>query len=444
MKKKYSLDYSIQRDTDRVTAIKNILDTLQYDPNPTELQQMGSYILYGKDENGLNAAKRGEIMTNNTRYQSYRKKEDKNMSLDEILDRPTADTTEFRGITEKRTYTVPKPVIARPRYDKKTGQLLDPGDSDIPGMTDLWQSIDRMEKYIAAYKGQIAPDEDLPDITSDYRLYQLKHWLIDLRRHQYYLKDSYKPTLHFMAVAHPHAQFIDWSQDCAYWMPFQQWQQRVDNALLHTISTNIDDYESKVTPTGVFVKWVVRQHTFDWQNPAHVAALINNYDLLYDTFRDKIETYGRAFIFDFQRYRALANLTPITDFMLTRRIQHIPYSDILKQLEIRFGITYNQNHLSTIMARTIPKLIATAAKKVRILAQTPDSQLKVCFRCKRALPRNTLFFGHNRGRKDGWCSNCKECEKKRRIEKGGQTQYDRRRKDNPTQMSKMQADKTSN
>lgn len=52
---------------------------------------MGSYILYGKDENGLNAAKRGEIMTNNTRYQSYRKKEDKNMSLDELLDKPTAD-----------------------------------------------------------------------------------------------------------------------------------------------------------------------------------------------------------------------------------------------------------------------------------------------------------------------------------------------------------------
>lgn len=441
MKRKYSLDYSIQRDCQRVAAIADILDTLQTDPTPAQLQQMGSYILYGKDENGLNAAKRGEIMTNNTRYQSYRKKEDKNMSLDELLDKPTADQQSLRDMTQKRTYTVPKQTIARPRYSK-SGELIDPGDSDIPGMTDLWDSIDRLERTIATYKGQLAPTEDTPQLNSDYRLYQLKHWLIDLRRHQYYLKDSYKPALHFLALDRPRAQYIDWSQDCAYWMTFQQWQDRVDNALLHTISQNIDDYQSKVTPTGVFVKWVVRQHTFDWEDPFQVAALINNYDLLYDTFRDKINTYGRTFIFDFQRYRALANLNEVQEFLLTRKIQHIPYYLVLEELEKRFGITYNENHMSFIMAQTIPKLIATAAKKARILAQTPPQQLKTCYRCKKQLPRTTLFFSRNASRKDGFSSNCKDCDKQRRIEKGGQTIYDRRRKDNP-QMPAVQASQTN-
>ena len=441
MKRKYSLDYSIQRDCQRVAAVANILDTLQTDPTPAQLEQMGSYILYGKDENGLNAAKRGEIMTNNTRYQSYRKKEDKNMSLDELLDKPTADQQSLRDMTQKRTYTVPKQTIARPRYSK-SGELIDPGDSDIPGMTELWDSIDRLERTIATYKGQLAPTEDTPQLNSDYRLYQLKHWLIDLRRHQYYLKDSYKPALHFLALDRPRAQYIDWSQDCAYWMTFQQWQDRVDNALLHTISQNIDDYQSKVTPTGVFVKWVVRQHTFDWEDPFQVAALINNYDLLYDTFRDKINTYGRTFIFDFQRYRALANLNEVQEFLLTRKIQHIPYYLVLQELEKKFGITYNENHMSFIMARTIPKLIATAAKKARILAQTPPQQLKTCYRCKKQLPRTTLFFSRNASRKDGFSSNCKDCDKQRRIEKGGQTIYDRRRKDNP-QMPAVQASQTN-
>ena len=441
MKRKYSLDYSIQRDCQRVAAIANILDTLQTDPTPAQLEQMGSYILYGKDENGLNAAKRGEIMTNNTRYQSYRKKEDKNMSLDELLDKPTADQQSLRDMTQKRTYTVPKQTIARPRYSK-SGELIDPGDSDIPGMTELWDSIDRLERTIATYKGQLAPTEDTPQLNSDYRLYQLKHWLIDLRRHQYYLKDSYKPALHFLALDRPRAQYIDWSQDCAYWMTFQQWQDRVDNALLHTISQNIDDYQSKVTPTGVFVKWVVRQHTFDWEDPFQVAALINNYDLLYDTFRDKINTYGRTFIFDFQRYRALANLNEVQEFLLTRKIQHIPYYLVLEELEKKFGITYNENHMSFIMARTIPKLIATAAKKARILAQTPPQQLKTCYRCKKQLPRTTLFFSRNASRKDGFSSNCKDCDKQRRIEKGGQTIYDRRRKDNP-QVPAVQASQTN-
>lgn len=429
MKRKYSLDYSIQRDIDRVAAITNILDTLQIDPTPAELQQMGSYILYGKDENGLNAAKRGQIMTNNTRFQSYRKKEDKNISLDEILEKPGTDSESMRKLTQKRIYTVPKQTIARPRYDKKTGTLIDPGDSDIPGMIELWDSIDRMEKIIATYKNEIAPTQDTPELASDYRLYQLKHWLIDLRRHQYYLKDSQRPTLHFATIQHPRPQFIDWSQDCAYWMPLDAWQNRVDHALLHTISKDIDDYQSKVNPNGAFVKWVVRRHTFDWEDPSHVAALINNYDLLYDTFRDKIDTYGRAFIFDFQRYRALANLNPVQDFLLTRKIQHIPYSDVLRELEYKFDVVYNENHMSSIMARTIPKLIATAAKKARIIAETPQQELKQCYRCKKKLPRSVLFFGRNAGRRDGWASNCKECERLRRISKGGQGQYDRRRKD---------------
>lgn len=55
MKKKYSLDFSIERDIDRMHAVEEILDTLETDPSATELEQMASYILYGKDENGLNS-----------------------------------------------------------------------------------------------------------------------------------------------------------------------------------------------------------------------------------------------------------------------------------------------------------------------------------------------------------------------------------------------------
>ena len=55
MKKPYSLDYSITRDIDRVQAVNDILDSLDTDLPPSDLEQLGSYILYGKDENGLNA-----------------------------------------------------------------------------------------------------------------------------------------------------------------------------------------------------------------------------------------------------------------------------------------------------------------------------------------------------------------------------------------------------
>lgn len=38
---------------------------------------------------------------------------------------------------------MPKPCIRKPKYDKKTGEMVDPGDSDVPGMVEQWEIIDR-------------------------------------------------------------------------------------------------------------------------------------------------------------------------------------------------------------------------------------------------------------------------------------------------------------
>lgn len=38
MRKKYSLDFSIVRDTERLKAVQQILDTMATDPSPTELE----------------------------------------------------------------------------------------------------------------------------------------------------------------------------------------------------------------------------------------------------------------------------------------------------------------------------------------------------------------------------------------------------------------------
>jgi hypothetical protein len=38
MKKPYSLDYTIERDTDRLQLVENILDTLETDPSNTDIE----------------------------------------------------------------------------------------------------------------------------------------------------------------------------------------------------------------------------------------------------------------------------------------------------------------------------------------------------------------------------------------------------------------------
>ena len=42
MKKAYSLNYDIERDTDRLQAVRNILDQLTNDPSQNELEHMAN------------------------------------------------------------------------------------------------------------------------------------------------------------------------------------------------------------------------------------------------------------------------------------------------------------------------------------------------------------------------------------------------------------------
>lgn len=417
MKKKYSLDYSIERDIDRVAAVENILDQLATDPTPLELEQMGSYILYGKDAEGLNAAQRGEIMTSNTRFSHYRRKEDKAVSLNAITENPLSDQQNLNPEIKRDIYNKPRPVINRPKYNRKTGELIDMGDADIPGMQELWDSIDRMDRWIAAIEGRIPPDETMELFDNSYRLYQLKHNLIDMRRQQYYLRDAYKPTLHFTKLIHPKAAFYDWTSDSKYWISRAEWDKKIASNYYNHISNNIEDYTTRIVNGEEQIEWMVRHHTFDWENPDHVRALISNYYLLNLELREKLDTYGNTLLLDFERYRSAANFTPARLLILDLKTQHYPYSFILKQLQVKYGLAYNENHLSTILSHEIPKRLAETALRIRLIAETPITKCKRCFTCRKWLPRAPQFFSNNANRTDGLSSNCKECERARRMEK---------------------------
>ena len=390
---------------------------------------MANYILYGKDENGLNAAQRGEITNNNTRYNSYQVKEDQHQSLETIMENPLVDQQQLSPQLKRDVYLKRTRTIVKPKYDKKTGELIDPGDSDIPGMIEIWDSIDRLQHWINVLEGKVPPSETDELFDNSYRLYQLKHILIDLRRHQYYLKDFYKPVITFNNITPPHAQYYDWTADAFYWIPYDEWKRRTDNALLHTISRNLKDYETRGTPPNLEVKWVVRRHTFNWEDPTHVRALINNYEALKNYMGDKLNTYGYTLLLDFDRYRKMANLSPVRDYLLQQKLLNESYTDTLNGLEARFNIRYNDNHLSTIYAKEIPQKIANAAARHRLLLETPPDELKKCHHCGAMLPRSNLFYAFNRSRRDGFSSSCKECERKMRIARGGQTEIDKRSKE---------------
>ena len=423
MKKKFSLDYNIYSDKDRVTEINKILDKLDRNPCNSDLELMANYILYGKDENDKNAIQRKETIETSKRYGTWKKKADKVESLDAIMDNPLMDQLGFKDMQERIIYKKIKPSIKRPKYDKE-GNLIDEGDSKIPGMEQLWESIDRLQRIVDIADGKISIDGN--QVLSDsYRVYKLRHQLIELRRDQYYLKDLFAPTLKFLNVKPTEPQLIDWSSDSFYYITKEEWERKI-NSPYENYSKNPNDYEWR---EDGMCKWHIRHHTFDWENVQHIKALIDNYSSVWQMVWDKPYSDARVLIMDFDRYQEMAQLSPLRQHILNRKIDKWTYFDIMKELERDWGIQYNENHICSIITNEIPKKIAQVARRHRLLLETPIGERKKCNICKQFLPRDPLFFGKNAGRKDGLSSNCKECEKQRRIERGGQTSADQRSKE---------------
>lgn len=393
---------------------------------------MASYILYGKDENGQNSIQRNETTDKDKRYKSYKTKDDKVQSLDEIMEMPGFDEQQLRSAYKRDAYTVPKPCINKPKYDKKTGEMIDPGDSDVPGMIEQWEIIDRWQHMLDVAQGKTPPQEGDSIVTDPYRIYQLKHNLIDIRKHQYYLKDSYKPTLHFQNLDHPKAQFYDWSGDSFYWLPLDKWQYRVDHSYTSRISRNLKDYETRGEGDQLEVKWVVCEHTFDWENPRHVRALLNHYYTLYEALKDKLDTYGRTLIWDFDRYVELCHFSELRLFLIELRKQGFAYEDILEEMRAKYAMEYSPNYLVSIVSTEVPNKIAKVAKMLRIENETPPDKRKICIHCGRSLPTDTLFFSRNNSHKDGLSNTCKECDRINRIRRGVVNSDGDLRKKDPT------------
>lgn len=415
-KKPYSLDYRIERDTDRLKAVEEILDSLPSTPTARDCELFASYILYGKDEEGKNSLERRETYdSNEKRYKSYKKKADSVVSLEAYLENPLSSQSAIKPFDSRQTYKKYPPQIAKPKYDSR-GRMTDPGDTDIPGMVELQAAIERTQRLYDMSTGKIPPDETTKLVEDPYRQYQLKHQLIDMRRHQYYLKDAYKPTLHFQNVRQPSPQTYDWSQDSAYWISFNEWNYRVRNTYL-PLSKDINDYEQDENGN---VKWIVREHHFDWENPKHIQALMKHYSAIYEQMWDQPMSWGRTLIYDFDRYFDMVGLTPDREYLVLRRIDKASYTAIKEELEEKFGISLTENYMSEFVASKVPRYIAEVARRHRLLTETPEEERKKCYTCGQLLPRDPIFFNFNGTRKDKLSSNCRACEKAKRDKiKGG-------------------------
>ena len=106
------LDFSISGTSDRKDFVDHYVQRPEFISKPLtedELETIANYILWGKDNDGLNCTQRGEIQIE-TRNKTWQR--DDTESLDAMMESPTFNEASLRRPTEARTR------IAREVFDR--------------------------------------------------------------------------------------------------------------------------------------------------------------------------------------------------------------------------------------------------------------------------------------------------------------------------------------
>lgn len=214
-----SLDWTLETAVERTDFLETYLANRTVPLSESDLEICGNYLLWGRGSNGLNAEQEGYVQLerrNSTWGSSANTRQV--FSIEELTENPTFDEAQFHSLADT-AYKTPKPNFSREECLRKAPPEF------IPMLRDLFGRIDRVELSIGFYdRAHGKRKTDLPErLTRKFspeELFDLeeralswtngqylkkKHLLVELRREQYTIKDSFSNSL----MARPTNKFVE-------------------------------------------------------------------------------------------------------------------------------------------------------------------------------------------------------------------------------------------
>lgn len=358
------LDFNLQAYQERLGLV-NFLDQqgLLQQCSPSELDKVANYLLYAEDVDAEVELKEGSK---------------KKVSYETLIETTLGESTVQRS-EEISIYRVPRPSIDREK------------DADIPFMKQLWEAIDWVdERYrycreVLEGKRDMDPERKL--IPTYQTKYFLREWMIDLRREQFLLKDSYRPVVGTSGGFPSHVEKPDYLGMC------------IGPHILCDIDMKVD-----------FGNW------------RHIHAMLKYYNGMVPKLEDNIHhPWWDPYMFLDELMRRV-RLSPEHRLILEEKIDHVSNEDIVRHLEEMGGKTYSINYISTIWKQHITKqLVKQAYLWWEEKTHQPDGTLenmtkwRICPQCGRQLYAHDLNFGRYQ---DGtWKEVCKDCTYENKLAK---------------------------
>lgn len=349
------LDYRLKTCQERADLVNKIVEqTPKEQLTARYLEILGDYIM-----GGLSKEEKKEHMylTDNRRITIDRRE------------------TSFEGLAEKfengedgiyQLITNDKNIIFQHKQEITKEDI-----ETIPGLKELREAIDQVE---AAGKAAIGRKK-----------YLLKKQLIEMRKDQYILKNSAKPSM--------------------YLTPSPKGLNKIDLDERRYVDENGDPQS-----TGLI----------SFFNPEHISAILKNYNAL------QIEVKGRYWDdfyylmkdFDDLMKKALMDYPAYLD-IVKYKVDNKTNLEIQQMLLKKHSIQHSIQYISQLWSTKIPKIIAEQAQHDFLIwhaSQDPSAPMKKCACCGEKKPANSRFFSRNRTSKDGWYSWCKMCRNKKNAE----------------------------
>ena len=434
------LDFSIQTTNGRRDFVNEYVSQPQFQKSPLsedELETIANYILWGKDEDGLNISQKGlvQIETRNKTWQR-----DDTESLDALMESPTFSEASFRRPTEARTR------VAREVFDRKK-TLRECPTYLVPVFEDLFNRIDYIELTINFYEfahgrrkdppreallkrfneSEIKAAEAVAAKWNQFKYLKQRHLIVELRREQFTLRDTYIEKHVRHTPPEPEIEPVDPDFDAEIPVfplglaagPIGGLVFKEEENLNPSTYTEADlakvlkfywDKKSESRPT-VF---------FDFTELEHIYELFSQLNELEDSVGALPVNSNLGKLLDTLKYYiSLTDLTEAQHEILDLKINKTKNQDIADYINKKYSKSYTANYISTIFRqKIIPRINETAEFHAKVIENLSfPENFKKCTGCGKTLLIDADKFVRKSRSKDGFSTRCKICDRNDRQKK---------------------------
>lgn len=435
-----NLNFQLNSISERLTFINSYLPSLKFTPTPEELEMCANYILWGKDADGLNVTQRKEIEIE-TKHKTWTK--DDVESLEGLMENPAFNENSIVPIGS------PRPKIPRVVFDRKL-ELSRAPEPQRQALTDIFNRIDSIDLMVEFYelehgKRKKPPREELLTAftineqetlktkakkLNQFQYLKFKHELVELRREQYTIKDTYAPprqkdTTNIMLPPDLKDTPIFGSEIEVFPLGLYGGK-RIEEKIFQKINPwELTEEEQKQindlywNQRRLYEKLSQSQRSryVDFREMEHVRELIAIRGELEETAKREGPLGTTGFLlrtFDF--YIDEAKIDEMHREILVSKINKKKNSEIAAIINEKYGKSYTDNYISTIFTQKVIKGISDAARQhEEFIANLPFTEnFKVCNCCGKFLLKSSDNFVRKTNASDGFTNRCKRCDRLKR------------------------------